>query len=87
MKFSDKTFDVWIELPNPASHAHAIELCDLANKMVRRLGVEVGTEGVSGFGWDAHRHQYTFGSGGHSYIGLKNRGAWFNLKFLAGDEA
>ena len=87
MTTKDRTLKVWIELPAPADHEHAIELCTLANKMLERLGVSVGKEGVGGFEWDTKRHQYTYGLASHTYIGLKDRGGWFNLKFLAGESA
>jgi hypothetical protein len=82
MKTKDRRLRVWIELPRPVDEAHAIELCAYANKMLSHLPIGP----CKGFGWDIERMQYTFSHGGSTYHGLADRGEWFSLKALAGED-
>lgn len=66
---------IWIELERPKNDAHALELCEKANIVLKRLGVTYDS-----FGWDEKRKQYTFGTP-MGYMGLTDRGTWLNLDY------
>jgi hypothetical protein len=82
MKAKDRSLRVWIELPHPVDEAHAIELCAYANKMLSHLPIGPCKK----FGWDTERMQYTYSHDGNTYYRLVDRGHWFNLKALAGED-
>jgi hypothetical protein len=75
-----KELKVWIELPKPVDAQHAEELCELANAMLRKLGVN-----SQKFSWSDHRNRYRFG-GPTGYTELADRGEWFDLNYLAKGE-
>lgn len=69
---------IWIELDKATSQEHGDRQCDLANRMLARLG----DTGGQGFFYD-HGRGYSYG-GPMGSEGLADRGKWFNLDYLAG---
>ena len=80
---------VWIELPEPVEAGFTgEEICDKANKMLRRLGVSYGkftysNERTTGK-WIAGHYKYV-GTGMGSATTLKDNGKWFNLDYFGRD--
>ena len=82
-----KTMDVWIELQKPDQHYTGHEICDRANKMLKRLGVNDGK-----FQYNDPKYKSTQ-YGGCLYIynndcgisGLEDNGRWFNLNYFGRD--
>lgn len=77
---------VWIELPPPANHQHADELCRKLNRMLHRLTKP--SDLVNGalpreFFYDRSQACYCYG-GDMGYTTLSDRGVWLNLDYLAG---
>jgi len=75
---------VWIELPKVDTLEEAEAHCELANKMLRKLGVPYDVFWAT----DSQRYTSTFynaneGPGGAGFTELEERGKWFNLKFFA----
>ena len=76
---------IWIELNKADTFEEAQVQCDLANKMLKRLGLEHDT-------FVASNHQrytgtfYNHQIGHGSYTELDDRGQWFNLDYLANEE-
>lgn len=75
---------IWIELPKVDTLAEAEAHCELANAMLRKLGVEYDVFWAT----DQQRYCSTFynaneGAGAGGYTELSDRGKWFNLDFLA----
>lgn len=67
---------VWIELDRPRNAEHASAVCEKANNMLRRLGVEDRQ-----FSWSQTRNVYRL-MGTAGYTDLLDRGFWFNLDYL-----
>ena len=82
-----KTMDVWIELQKPDQHYTGHDICDRANKMLKRLGVNDGR-----FQYNDPKYKSTQ-YGGCFYIynsdvgisGLEDNGRWFNLSYFGRD--
>lgn len=75
---------VWIELPKVDTLEEAKKHCELANQMMRKLGVDYDVFWAT----DEQRYTGTFynaneGPGGAGYTELNDRGKWFNLTYLA----
>lgn len=71
---------IWIELDKPDSGAMALEQCELANRMLAKLGDPRGEK----FFFSA-RDGYCYG-GDMGYETLPDRGKWFNLDYLGREE-
>lgn len=69
---------VWFELPKPDDKTHALQICEKANRMMKKLGDSGGRE----FFWSDHERAYCWG-GPMGYESLPDRGYWFNLDYLA----
>jgi hypothetical protein len=73
-----KTKDrIWIELDKPLNKEHALTICAKANRMMARLGDMSG----NAFFWDEKDNAFCYG-GDMGYMGLPDRGHWFNLDYL-----
>jgi hypothetical protein len=74
------TSRIWIELDKQESLEHGEEQCKLANKMLKRLGVE-----SMEFWIDPIKLKYniTLNDSG-MFAECSDRGHWFNLNHLAG---
>ena len=75
---------VWIELPKASTVEEAAEYCKLANAMLRKLGVDYDVF----WACDAQSYCSTFynkndGPEGAGFTECYDRGAWFNLEYLA----
>ena len=70
---------IWIELAKPENDEHAHEQCQLANKMLKRLGLE-----VMEFWWGYGTYNITLNDSG-MFCKCPDRGHWFNLNKLAGE--
>lgn len=70
---------IWIELALAESDEFAELQCQLANKMLARLGVSLNP-----FFWDKKAKCYCFG-GDWGYNDLPDRGKWLSLDALAGE--
>lgn len=74
----------WIELEKPRDDAHAAEIVEQANNMLRRLAPpkdNMPSFEWACFGWDDRKKQFTWGSP----MGVENlvdRGQWLSLTFL-----
>ena len=76
-----KTMDVWIELQEPDENYTGDEICDRANKMLKRLG---GGEGYFQFSPIKQRgchYRYIDGPMG-GITNLEDNGRWFNLNYF-----
>lgn len=69
---------IWIELDVPENDQHAELQCELANKMLGRLGDTGGQK----FSLDGRHYCYGNNMGA---IQLIDRGHWFNLDYLGRD--
>jgi hypothetical protein len=74
---------IWIELEKPTSLEHAEEQCKLANKMLKRLGLET-TEFWVGLGPGRPVYNITLNDSGE-FMECSDNGQWFNLNRLAGE--
>lgn len=74
----EKPLRVWIELPSPADAAEAQEVCELANRMLDRLGEGADSDR---FFWSGDDAKYCFG-GWRGYVTLSDRGHWFDLRYV-----
>lgn len=79
--------NVWIELDPTDKEDVGKHRCDLANKMLEKLGCTIGPMEVM-FEWLPKRHYagtagYIFYKGGGAFEELSDNGRWFNLEFLA----
>jgi hypothetical protein len=74
---------IWIELEKPENDEHAHEQCQLANKMLKRLGLEV-MEFWWGYGGKSITYNLTLNDSG-MYLVCADKGHWFNLDKLAGE--
>lgn len=75
---------IWIELNKADTFEEAQAQCDLANKMLKRLGLEHDTFVASNhqrYTGTFYNHQVSNGS----YTELDDRGQWFNLDYLANE--
>lgn len=75
---------IWIELPKVKTLAEAEAHCELANAMMRKLGVDYDVFWAT----DQQKYTGTFynaneGKGGAGFTELSDRGKWFNLEYLA----
>lgn len=68
---------IWIELDKPESKEHAEEQCRLANKLLKRLGLE-----VMEFWWSSGAYYLTLNDS-QMFVKCVDRGHWFNLDKLA----
>jgi len=75
---------IWFELPKVETVEQAQAACELANKIMRKLGVKYDVF------WATDQQSYcsTFynaneGPGGAGFTELSDRGKWFNLAYLA----
>ena len=76
---------IWIELNKADTFEEAQVQCDLANKMLKKLGLEHDKFVAS----DEQRYCRTFYNyqvSIGSYTELDDRGQWFNLDYLANEE-
>jgi len=68
---------IWIELDKPKSEEHAQKQCELANKMLVKLGI------TTMHFWAGKRgYNITTDSAG-SFLECSDRGHWFNLDHIA----
>ena len=75
------TMNVWIELQEPDENYTGKEICDRANKMLCRLGVESGN-----FRYFEKDRQYKYvGTGMGGITTLTDNGKWFNLEYFGRD--
>jgi hypothetical protein len=82
-----ETMNVWIELQKPDENYTGHDICDRANKMLKRLGVNDGK-----FQYNDPKYKSTQ-YGGCYYIynndiglsGLEDNGRWFNLSYFGRD--
>lgn len=74
---------IWIELAKPENDEHANEQCRLANKLLKRLGLEV-MEFWWGYGGKSITYNLTLNDSG-MYLVCADRGHWFNLDKLVGE--
>lgn len=70
---------IWIELDNVATKTEKQKQCELANKMLARLGITQDEF----FILDSKRGSVYCYGGNHGYTELADRGKWFNLDYLA----
>lgn len=69
---------VWIELMPPRGDDHAKEVCEKANRLLKKLGA-TGRH----FGYIAGKGYIMNNDDGSGYMELIDRGEWFNLDYLA----
>ena len=75
---------VWIELQPPRTLEHGEEQCRLANKMLKRLGLDVAqTFFWVGLGPGRPTYNFTLNDSGE-FMECPDNGQWFNLTKLAG---
>jgi hypothetical protein len=82
-KMSEKR--VWIELDKADNLEDAKEYCELANKMLAKLGVD---KNYNFWATDKQKYTRTFYnfSEGHSFTELDDRGKWFDLEYCSNNE-
>lgn len=79
------TNKIWIELNIVDTFEDAQKQCDLANKMLKKLGIQH----KAFFASDEQRYTntfYNYANSDGSYTELNDRGQWFNLDYLIADE-
>ena len=76
--------EVWIELPKVDTYEEAKENCELATKLIHKMGVE---KSAKFFAVKKQRYTNTFynftWSLGSGFTELDDRGTWFDLDYLA----
>jgi hypothetical protein len=77
------TSRIWIELEKIKSQEHGEEQCKLANKMLKRLGLNT-TEFWVGLGPGRPIYNVTLNDSGE-FMECPENGQWFNLNRLAGE--
>ena len=75
------TMGVWIELQEPSDEYTAQEICDNANKMLNKLGVEGNRFQVNKERKYGTHYLHVQSDGQFSYC--EDHGHWFNLEYLA----
>jgi len=71
---------VWIELDRPRDEAHAEQIAELINKVMRKIEPTNTRE----FFWDAKERVWCIGDA-MGYVTLNDNGEWFNLDYLGKD--
>jgi len=78
---------IWIELDKAKTFEEAKENCELANKVIHKLGVP---KDAKFFAVKEQKHTNTFYNYTSSYMSgfteLDDRGTWFDLEYLANHE-
>ena len=78
---------IWIELDKAENFEEAKENCDLANKLIHRMGVP---KAAQFFAVKEQKHTHTFYNFTWSHLSafteLDDRGQWFDLEYLANHE-
>jgi len=77
---------IWIELDEVNSYEKADVQCFLANKMLSRLGIKYATFHATPEQDNQYNSYYLKKDSNGSYTGMQDRGAWFNLDYLSGEE-
>lgn len=86
----DKDNRIWLELDKPKDFEHAKQQCELANKMLARLGISKHNKFWAQGGFftgERHAHcpyAFTTSSAG-TYKELSDNGEWFSLDYLGRD--
>lgn len=77
----DQVNEIWIELPDPRDDEHGRELCDKANAMLAKLGVDYRAFAPNTF---SRRTNYIFWQSEHGgFLELTDNGQWLALDYLA----
>lgn len=76
-----ENLEVWVELPEPKDEDHAKAICQKANDMLKKLGVDYKVFAPNTF----NRHtDYIAWEGPQSgFTMLEDNGKWFNLDYLS----
>lgn len=73
--------EIWIELPEPRDDDHRKELCDKANTMLAKLGINYRAFAPNTF---SRRTDYIFWqSENGGFLELADNGQWLSLDYLA----
>ena len=73
--------EIWVELPEPSDEDHAKALCDQANAMLKKLGVDYKVFAPNTF--NRHTDYIAWEGPNSGFKMLVDNGQWFNLEYLA----